>query len=130
MKKLLFIGLIAAFCVNLTYAYDRYSNESLIVIPKKYKDRRRSNEYNNNMLSNSDVILLLEEPLDDGYRRNYKRRDYRKEITRGYMRRNNIREYGDDYYDRRNDDRYDRYHDDGYYDRYDEPRPGIEIRIR
>lgn len=82
------------------------------------------------MLSNSDVILLLEEPLDDGYRRNYKRRDYRKEITRDYMRRNNIREYGDDYYDRRNDDRYDRYHDDGYYDRYDEPRPGIEIRIR
>ena len=130
MKKLLFIGLIAAFCVNLAYTYDRYSNESLIVIPKKYKDRRRSNEYNNNMLSNSDVILLLEEPLDDGYRRNYKRRDYRKEITRGYMRRNNIREYGDDYYDRRNDDRYDRYHDDGYYDRYDEPRPGIEIRIR
>lgn len=40
MKKLVLIALFTAFCLNLANAYDRYSNESLIVIPDnsyKYK---------------------------------------------------------------------------------------------
>ena len=136
MKKLVLIALFTAFCLNLANAYDRYSNESLIIVPngKAYNKKRCKDGYCNDMLSNSDVILMLDDRYDDRYRRNYKRKDYRRELTDQYMRQNGIGRH--DGYDPR-DSGYNRGYndgyDDGYNDRDDEyynnkPRLGIRIR--
>ena len=136
MKKFALIGLIVALFINFADAYDRYSNESLIIVPngKAYNKKRCKDGYCNDILSNSDVILMLDDRYDDGYRRNYKRKDYRREITDQYMRQNGIGRY--DGYDPR-DSGYNRGYndgyDDGYNDRDDEyynnkPRLGIRVR--
>ena len=127
MKKLVLIALFTAFCLNLANAYDRYSNESLIVIPDnsyKYKKRRYQDRYDD------DVVIYMDPPYG-GYRQTDRGRDYRDKLVDQYIKNNNIKKGGSS----KSDDRsYERGYDDGYRDRRDDyyysPRPQVGIRVR
>ena len=130
MKKLVLIALFAALCLSFSNAYDRYSNESLIVIPDghhKYKKRRHRDRYD-------DVVIYMDPPYGR-YKQSDRGRDYRDKLSDQYIKNNNIKKggsskSGDRSYERGYDDGYD----DGYRDRrldyYYSPRPQIGIRVR
>ena len=131
MKKLVLIALFTALCLNFSNAYDRYSNESLIVIPDghhKYKKRRHRDRYD-------DVVIYMDPPYGR-YKQSDRGRDYRDKLIDQYIKNNNIKKgglskSGDRSYERGYDDGYD----DGYRDRhydyyYYSPRPQIGIRVR
>ena len=131
MKKLVLIALFTAFCLNLANAYDRYSNESLIVIPDnsyKYKKRRHRDRYDD------DVVIYMDPPYG-GYRQTDRGRDYRDKLVDQYIKNNNIKKDGSSKSDDRSYERgYDDGYDDGYRDRRDDyyysPRPQVGIRVR
>lgn len=126
MKKLVLIALFTALCLNFSNAYDRYSNESLIVIPDghhKYKKRRHRDRYD-------DVVIYMDPPYGR-YKQSDRGRDYRDRLIDQYIKNNNIKKGGSS----KSDDRsYERGYDDGYrdrhYDYYYSPRPQIGIRVR
>ena len=126
MKKLVLIALFTALCLNFSNAYDRYSNESLIVIPDghhKYKKRRHRDRYD-------DVVIYMDPPYGR-YKQSDRGRDYRDKLIDQYIKNNNIKKGGSS----KSDDRsYERGYDDGYrdrhYDYYYSPRPQIGIRVR
>lgn len=130
MKKLVLIALFAALCLSFSNAYDRYSNESLIVIPDghhKYKKRRHRDRYD-------DVVIYMDPPYS-GYRKTDRGRDYRDKLIDQYIKNNNIKKggsskSGDRSYERGYDDGYDDGYRDRRYDYYYSPRPQIGIRVR
>ena len=130
MKKLVLIALFTAFCLNLANAYDRYSNESLIVIPDnsyKYKKRRHRDRYD-------DVVIYMDPPYGR-YKQSDRGRDYRDKLIDQYIKNNNIKKGGSSKSDDRSYERgYEDGYDDGYrdrrYDYYYSPRPQIGIRVR
>lgn len=130
MRKLILTIVISAFCASLSYAYDDYGSSSVVIVPNKsYNKKRCGGEECNNLLSNSDVFIILDEPAVN--RRTYDRRNYQKDF-----RRNNVydprisQNYGDKGYDRGYDDGYNDALND-YGDRsYGNGKPQIGIRIR
>ena len=106
MKKLVLIAIFSALCLNLANAYDRYSNESLIIIPDnsyKYKKRRHRDRYDD------DVVIYMDPPYG-GYRQTDRGRDYRDKLDDRYIKNNNIKKGGSN----KSDDRsYERGYDDG-----------------
>ena len=126
MKKLVLIAIFSAFCLNLANAYDRYSNESLIVIPDnsyKYKKRRHRDRYDD------DVVIYMDPPYG-GYKQTDRGRDYRDKLVDQYIKKGGSSKSDDRSYERGYDDGYD----DGYRDRRDDyyysPRPQVGIRVR
>lgn len=126
MKKLVLIALFTALCLNFSNAYDRYSNESLIVIPDghhKYKKRRHRDRYD-------DVVIYMDPPYGR-YKQSDRGRDYRDKLIDQYIKNNNIKKGGSS---KSGDRSYERGYDDGYrdrhYDYYYSPRPQIGIRVR
>jgi len=130
MKKLVLIALFTVLCLNFSNAYDRYSNESLIVIPDghhKYKKRRHRDRYD-------DVVIYMDPPYGR-YKQSDRGRDYRDKLIDQYIKNNNIKKGGSSKSDDRSYERgYDDGYDDGYRDRRDDyyysPRPQVGIRVR
>ena len=130
MKKLVLIALFAALCLSFSNAYDRYSNESLIVIPDghhKYKKHRHRDRCD-------DVVIYMDPPYGR-YKQSDRGRDYRDKLIDQYIKNNNIKKGGSSKSDDRSYERgYEDGYDDGYrdrrYDYYYSPRPQIGIRVR
>lgn len=130
MKKLVLIALFAALCLNFSNAYDRYSNESLIMIPDghhKYKKRRYRDRCD-------DVVIYMDRPYGR-YKQSDRGRNYRDKLIDQYIKNNNIKKgssskSGDRSYERGYDDGYDDGYCDRRYDYYYSPRPQIGIRVR
>ena len=138
MRKYTTMAVLLILNFNLLLAYDGYNNTQILIKPNKIQNQKNCDDgYGqcNNLLSNSDVFIIIDEPINGGIRKNYNRKNYQRNFRsqniydprngndyRGYQKyqeQDYNQGYNDGYNDARND-----YDQDGYY------QPQIGIRIR
>ena len=131
MKKAILVAIFLTFGLNSALAYEGYNNNKMIIIPNKHKKKNCDyGEQCNNLLSNSDIMIIIDEPANNGFRKNYNRKNYQRDF-----RQNNVYDprAGQDYQNYQNyNDGYNDGYNDAYndYNRQNDVRPQIGIRVR
>lgn len=110
MRKILLSVIVLGLASSAVCAYD-YESNKILIIPNK---QQKADGYGHNIISNSNVAIIIEEPIQNSQKRTYKRKNYQRDFRdqnvydpRNLDQYQSAQDYNQGYNDGYNDARYD-----------------------